>query len=497
MNFGNRRKTLAIFVLAIILAGPTIASGSELQASKSITSTGSINYWPSVSVTVDTSEIIGTNNLSVGFQLDWDRWISFIQSPTARSLAQDVGFNLVRVFDFRPTYMRLMPCTYWDESTGTGTWDWTNVDLLVQKIFEIEAEPFFCLGWARDNIQNYIPSGMAVNPSTSLPYPDSYAAYCVEWVKHFDALGLPVRYYEIMNEPWTYFGWDPEDTTKLAHYVELWNTVARAMRAENPNLLLSHDAITQERVLAYWLDHGDDVDFLDFHKYDAYITGQYSDEQMFNRAEIRGFQTVPWAPLGINAARQIWFDSRGKWLPAINSESNFGSAWESGTDPRIQQMAGGVWLALSLRMGILNGLNYNIYFEFASSKSWQEAHGTGWGFGMTNQDDNQPWFPYYVHRIIGGNLSVGDPIVEVSSSSDDVRTLAWTRNEKLNILLICKINEPRTIIWQGINGGITIYRIDNSTSAENPTIQTSTLSTDEPLIMNGYTVALVQLTIPT
>jgi len=490
------RKVASIAFLLTILGVSVVPMGLGLQVSSIISATGSISYWPRVDVAINISKVTGVNNLSLGFQLDWHRWVSFIDSPVQRQLARNANLKLIRVFDFRKTspygYPDLMPCTYWDESTRTGTWDWTQVDALTQKIFEVGAEPLFCLGWARDYIWRYIPRGMAVNPNTGLPYPESYAAYAKEWVKHFKVKGWPIRYYEIMNEPHFYFGWNPSDTTKLSYYVHLWNTAARAMRAENPDILLSQDTITMRRVLDYWLTHGDDVDSLNFHKYDAETIGQFTDAQMFVLAEKDTFEnSATW--YGLDEARQKWFNARGKWLPVINSESNFNSACETGTDPEIQQMAGAVWLALVLRTGILKGLNYNIYFEFSSSKSWQEAHGTGWGFGMINEDDNQPWYPYYVHKMIGSNLAVGDKLVETQSSSNDVRNIAWIHKGKLNILLICKVDQPRTVTIKGISGQLDVSWIDNTIPYETPRMQTGTLSADNFLVMSGYTVLLLQM----
>jgi hypothetical protein len=448
-----------------------------------------------VDVTVDVSKVIGVNNLSLGFQLDWERWKTFLDRPVQWQLAQDAGFRLVRVFDFRPTNPRLMPCTYWNESTRSGTWNWANVDALTQKIFEIGAEPLFCLGYVRPNIQNYIPPGMVVNPVTQLPYPESYAAYAAEWVSHFKQLGLPVRFYEIGNEPMAYFGWSSVNITKLSYYIELWNYTARAMRQQNPNIFISTDAITRRQVFDYWLEHGDDVDYLDFHKYDASSIGQYTDSEMFERAEKIGFETTT-TTYGIEDARQKWLSKRGKLLPVINSESNFNSAWETGTDPKIQQMTGAVWLALVLRQGILKGLNYNIYFEFSSSKSWQEAHGTGWGYGMVNEDDNRPWYPYYVHEIIGKNLGIGDTLLETASNSNEIRVVSWLNNGILNILLVCKVNEPRIIYLNGSSfTNFNILKIDETVSYEIPYVQKQILTPGKPLVLNGYTVALVQCSV--
>lgn len=436
-----------------------------------------------------TGKTIGDNSLSLGFQLDWERWQLFMQRSSLKVLARDANFKLVRVFDFRKTNPPLMPCTYWNESSKTGKWDWTYVDGLVRAIFEIGAEPLFCLGWASDYIRLYIPPGMAVNSNTGLPYPESYAAYARQWPRHFNALGLPVRYYQISNEPYYYFGGSLE---KLRNFVDLWNTVARAMRAENPNVLLSNDAMTMEMVLDYWLTHGDNVDYLDFHKYDGDRIGQYSDSQMFSLAEKADFESYN-GFYGVDEARQKWLDARGEWLPVINSESNFASAWETGTDPKIQQMSGAVWLALVLRKAILEGLSYNVYFEFTSSASDGSSNPSGGlGFGMVNSDTNKPWYPYHVQKMIGPNLAVGDELIETVSSSEDIRSLAWRHNEKLTILLVCKADSSRNVLLQGVTGQVNYSRIDNTVPWQTPKIQAGTLNSSDAIGMNGYTVMLLQ-----
>ena len=474
----------------------TISVGFSLQSSRNISASGMISYWPRIDIIVDASKVIGINNLSIGFQLDHLSWYGFSLGSTAQErqqLARNANFRLIRVFDFRNTTPRLMPCIYFNETNPEASvWDWSYVDALVDAIFSVGAEPLFCLGWASPDMEKFIPTGMAINPATGLPYPQSYAAYAVEWVRHFKQTGKPVRFYEIMNEPFDYFGWNPSDTTLLGYYVELWNTVARAMRAENPNVMLSQDAITQKNVFNYWLKYGDDVDFLDFHKYDTSKIGECGDAELFRRAEVYRFETTT-STYGVDYVRQKWMEQRGKILPVVNSESNLNSAWETGTDPKIQQMAGAVWTALVLRMGVLKGLSYNVYFEFLSSASYGKTTQTGGaGFGMINSDNNKPWYPYYVHYMIGRNLNVGDLIVETASSSEDVRCLAWVNEQTLNVLLICKVDQPRIIYVQGLQGQLNISRIDNTVSWENAAIQSQVINSGEPIIFNGYTVALIQ-----
>jgi len=473
----------------IVLFGSLVSASVSLQSSLSLPSNGLINYGPQVEITINSDKIIGANNLSLGFMLDW-KWsaLSWCDSPIQRELTQNAGFKLVRLFSHR-----IEPCTYWNESTKTGTFNWTDVNAIIQRIFEIGAEPLICLGFYYKGTP-LIPLGMAIDSKTNLPYPESFGAYATEWVKHFKTLGWSVRYYEIMNEPYFYFGWNSSDTTKLANYVAFWNTVARSMRQMDPNIFISHDSSTIKWVFDYWLQHGDDIDFLDFHKYDAQTVGQFTDMEMFDRAERIYFETSCWN-YGVKEARQRWLNARGKSLPIINSESNFNSAWINGTDPKIQQMAGAVWTALVLRTEILKGVSYNVYYSFFSSASWELANrpSGGLGFGMVNSDNNRPWYPYYVQMMLANNLGTGDLVVETNSSSDDLRSIAWIHNGTLNILLICKVEQPRTLYLQGVTGQLEFSKIDSTISFLTPRIQEGTFIATQPLIMNGYTVTLLQV----
>ena len=173
----------------------------------------------------------------------------------------------------------------------------------------------------------------------------------------------------------------------------------------------------------------------------------YSDEKMFLRAEKVYYQVEDTDTYTVDYVREKWQQERGEWLPLIMSEGNWNAACNP-TVEKVQQMAGAVRTALVLRMGMLKGQDYNIYYMFSSDSDWEKRvwKGNGNGYGMIDSDlrdsstpsYNNPWYPYYVHEMIGKNLAVGDPIVETTPTSDDIRTLAWINDDKLNILLINK-----------------------------------------------------------
>jgi hypothetical protein len=485
----NAVKGSLLIMFVLIVEFTCVGSLIESFLSyNSIGSSGLINYWPQVNITANTNTIIGTNNLSLGFTLGSD-WKSWCNDANRTQLAQDARFKVIRFGS-----IGIEPCTYWNESARTGIFNWTEIDSLMKKIFEINAEPLITIGfYSWENDCMLVPHGMAINASTNLPYPKSFAAYAAEWVKHFKAINLPVLYYEIINEPHHYFGWNALNATKLAYYVELWNNTARMMRYENPQILLSHDSITEQRVLDYWLQHGDDIDYLDFHKYDSDELAEYDDVELLNRAEQLFFETTP-TIYGVREAQKIWLNARGKLLPVIDGESNLDSAYMDGTDPRIQQVIGAVWAALVLRTAIIKGLSISVYNTFSSSASWAFRHTSsgGLGFGMINSDDDQPWLPYYVHKLIGSNLESKDNLFQVESSSTDISVLAWCNRGKSNLLIISKVNEPRTLQLKGLVGPMIFSKIDNSTPWNKPCLQEGNIDPKDAFMVNGYAIMLLR-----
>lgn len=482
----HKASLLGIFM---ILLSSLVAVSPASQSFRTIFSSGSIIYWPRVIITVDPSKVIAVNNFSLGFQTA-HYWKNWRDSSALRGLAQDAGFKLIREFD-----ILLKPCIYWDEQSKTGKWNWVDVNLYVQRIFEIGAEPLICLGYFSGGDFKR-PAGMAVNPITNLPYPESYAAYAAEWVKHFKEKGWNVRFYQILNEPWSYFGrYDAINYTKLEYFIELFNATATKMRQEDPKVLISHDASTMKGILDYWLDHGPDLDYLDFHFYAASRLPGPSDDELFRCAEQRRFEDAT-DHYGVDTARRLWLDKRGKLLLVVCSEGNLNAACTDGTDPRIQQMAGAVWVALVLRMSVLKGLIFNVYYYFASSESWERQFSSGGlGFGMVNLDNNRPYYPYYVHKWFGNNLAKGDAIVESNTSSANFRTLAWIHNGVLNILLISKTKSTNAVFIRGLAGQLTYQKIEDPTNTSylNPEIQAGSMSTSDPMVINGYAVALLQM----
>jgi beta-xylosidase len=469
--------------MIISLSSGTLAASSVTTA---IVSTGSISTLSSITLTVNALSTIGTNNLSLGFNLhhDYERSTWYSQSAL-RQMGMDINARMIRVFTHT-----IEPCSSWNDATNTGTFNWQNVDSFIERIFETGAQPLITVGFI-DSSSIVIPPGMDLNSNTGLPYPDSFAAYCREWVRHFQQVGLPVKYYEIMNEAWYYFypNWNWNEA-KAQNFLTLYNTCYNTMHNQNNQILIGNDASLFTRFLNFWKANGGKLDFFSFHKYDSWGTS-YTDEQGLDAAETKFFGQYDSLHTSITQARQLW----GKNLPAIASEANFGASSQSGTDPRLQQLCGAVWTALVLKGSMENGIDYLCYFAYSSSKSWETRNkNQGYGFGMINHDNNQPWYPYYVQKMVATNLAVGDPIIRTSSSSSDISLVGWINEGKLNILIINKVNQQRTVNLQGIQGQLTYTKISNAVSWETPKVQTGNIYSTNTIDLNGYTVILLQMT---
>src|SRR4030065_379268 len=114
---------------------------ATLSSTASIYSSGSISTLPVVNLTVNPLTTVGTNNLSLGFNLHHDYERSTWNSrSTLRQLGIDINARMIRLFD-----IEIEPCSSWNDATQTGTFNWQNVDAMIQRIFDTGAQPLIAL----------------------------------------------------------------------------------------------------------------------------------------------------------------------------------------------------------------------------------------------------------------------------------------------------------------------------------------------------------------
>ena len=452
---------------------------------------------PTMDVGVDSSDAIGVNRLQVGFQASLQAG-NLVSRSDIVDIYSGMKPKLVRIFDWRPEVEELDPCVYWYESSTSGSFNWRNVDRVVDTIFEMGAEPLICLGTSGSSYppssydQRYLPKGMTLK-SNLLPDYEQFAAYCRAWVRHFEETGRPIRYYEVWNEAWGYFDWGGEDSYRFSSWMNLWTACEREMHAESPGILIGNDHTTMKNVLETFIERDANLGFISYHKYDVGNT-YTSDSTVFNRAESDFLEETPTC-YGAEGAQQRWYQATRRLIPVINSESNMNYQWQPSVDPRLHQMSGAVWNALCLRKEILEGVNYHIYFD---EYSYRYRDGSINGFGMVSwNSEPRKWYPYYLYQWMGNNLAVDDTIIRTTSSSSNTRALGWINSQTINILIIHKTRETETMQLTGATGQFRYCKIDETIPYTSPNVQEGMLTADEDITLNGYTVMLLQQMMPT
>ena len=445
-----------------------------LTTSTKVSSSGAISYSSAVAVNVDLNQEIGSNLLALGFQLDGPDISPWSKNEYLRTFSSDANLVFIRFFEHRLG----KPCTSWNEATKTGTWDWSKIDALVRQIYDIGAEPLIVLGfysWTLNTVSS-APVGMSTDATTGLPKPDQWGAYCTAWVKHFKDVGLPVRYYEIINEPYHYFEW-PAKQPKLGYFMDLFHSAAQGMRSITPNVKLGNDASTMKNVLNEFISRNEKLDFLSFHRYGLANLNDPDSLAITNAETLYMVESSTfYAP---TQAIQIYKDATSRSIPLINSEGNIS---DEEVDPRVHTILGGVYTALSTRTYILSKVSYSVYFHIAGSSDTM---------GMIDTGTKKPYYPYYVLKMIGNSLDVGDKLFYSSSPSSNLRSLVWVHSGKTCILLILKADISMTFTLSGITGSYTYEKIDGSIDWENASIQTGSYDGGN-LSLSGYTVLLLK-----
>lgn len=449
-----------------------------------------------LTATVDFSEQSGTNNLELGTQITFHETSSFPSSTIRKGLIANASFQVIRVFDKDIGYPN-QPCRTWNDTSKTGMFNWTAADNLINSILAVGAQPLLVLGFASSFGLSHTPIGMEHNSTTGLPNPDEYAAYVGYWANHFIS---KVKYWEIINEPYAYFGWTP-GFRKLGYLMSVYNASYTAMKAINSTFSIAIDHDAQQNVLDYIINHNILIDRIDYHDYNA--NGEINqsspdycgDSKIFSLASRNYFADgYPYTYSVSNAARYYQAHT-GRSIPIWDTESNLNSHWDGGTDPRMVYMNGTIWDALVSMSEILNGVSVRIHYETTSSWSYETSttYG-GYGFGLIDTDTNKPTLAYWFYYMIGSNLEPGDRLYLSSSASSSLETLAWANGSTNNLLLIHKSTASDVVSVRGFVDDTVYYeRLDGSISYGNSYLLTGSTNVSS-ISLNGYTILLLQQT---
>lgn len=481
----TRRERLALIYAWLVLLSLYITV-SPVEAA-SITVTGDFVAAP-----------IGTNIMSTGFHITHE-WEDLHDSATITNWFEDTGFKIIRIQEFRDTND---PCITWNEATHSGTWDWTHVDEILDWADANDAYVLVCFLSFTSSGAGSLPghassTHMHNSGTTGMPSPTEYAYYVEDWAQHIVAVGHTgtVRFWEIGNEAWQYYGTSSPDTTKLHNYINLYNAAQAELEAHCPTSYVGNDGMTYKSTISEFDLHGANVTLLDFHKYDTGSTTS-TDGYIFRRAEqymvtTGSYYYSPddvkqyWATYGVGGAQAI----------VINSECQLNYAW-SPTDDRIQYITGAVWNSLVLRVEALTmNVTAHVYFdEYATSSPS--------GFGYIDYSTPKLYYGYYPYLWLGTYLGVGDSFRTVTSTSVNCRTMAWN-DTALNayIYLIHNSTSLDTVTvtaaaWN-VSRLVNVYKIDNTYPWDNALVQTTTANASSMSVsFNGYGVAILEGKLP-
>jgi hypothetical protein len=459
------------------------------SSSQNISSYGKITYVQTITINVDYSSQIGTNNLELGSQVHY--WMELWDNPTLQDQARAAKMKLIRYFVFWEDHN---PCTSWDETTHKGTWDWTELDKNVDAILALGAEPLLCLN-PEDQRRGAcsLPPGMQVNPITQTPYAESFAAYAKAVAQHFKDRGITIKHWEVFNEPasiWTYYP-DPyiqENKPIWAEFVNIFNVVTSDIHGVFTNALVGTSTGCARGWSEYLAEHGVGVDWIGTHKYDSGWGNEYADdEELFRRAvhglgyeenepRVHDFLFTP------DEALDKWEQIRGLRPPFYLTETNLNYEWNP-FDHRAHQVIGAAWFAEQTRDLVMRGVRYSLWYELAGP--------TTSGFGMVELwGSHDEGYPYYVNSLISQNLEYGNPLFEANSSDPElVSVLAWRNANRICVMLIMKQDAMISVnVNQLTSGGFTLYRIDGSKVEIHEEVYGSN---PRILTLQSYTVALL------
>jgi hypothetical protein len=195
---------------------------------------------------------------------------------------------------------------------------------------------------------------------------DRYADFCAEFLRILKRQGRSVKYLEIFNEVdtryWGAFADGGVQSDKLDELVTLFNKVAVAVKAVDPNVIVGGPALERPDRTAYvrrfvrgTRDH---LGFLSWHFY-ASGDKNDSDTAIYNRTRVQQ-QTAQ----TINTILRQ--EIPGRSVPDFMDEYNI--SWTfTNNDPRMQEWKGAVYDALSMTAAVKGGSE--------ASYAWNEADG--------------------------------------------------------------------------------------------------------------------------
>ena len=515
----------------------------------------SINYSimitidPSVEVKIDYSKKIGENNLQIAFDYGY-MWETYFDSRMAVKKAKDAGFKMARIH-LRTLYKGVRwppsPSLGWDpEAHSSKGYDWSMLDYWILRVVnDWQMIPMMSIGGSK---KIAIPKNMPyikIGKGKILPAKTDFARYFADVVKHIVVdLNISPVYLEVMNEPTI-----TNDTVALM-YVDLYNEVRRKVEEElKPyNKTIGRDVYLGINYIDRWqqlrkpffyhvYQHAEDLEFASVHDYPGgwghcfsswvknldykfyppnnkhgWMTDEFAVKNAYNYTALHGIDPR----VTFREMKERWKGKFGHDLILMNTEANFNSAWEFGSDPRQQNLISAVVHAIMLKNFALNNFSIYTFFQLASMHTPESPMYKYGGFGlciMESSPPHKPFAPYWVAYLWGNYMKKGSDILAYEISDPDLIDILPVKTEdgyrvwvinKVDSAVTIRVNKPDFHFSR-----ITMYILDRKSYNQtydpaldrvvfgNRSIRIVSLNTDEPIEMKleGYTVGILEMRI--
>lgn len=485
------RNLTSLVLIAVAIMSLSVACANVPQYVMTIEPVS--NTSPVVEVTTDLSKTIASNNLSLGTQIHG--WDNFPQNELLIQKTRLLGLKLVRIFV--SSDKAADPCIYWNETAGSGTFDWKKLDALLDSIGQLGAKPLLNVGSGDNSSLGFAPGMFGDFNGTGFPNPKSFGAYVVAIIEHLKATNRRVTFWEIWRTPNIRDADGEISQDRISRYIDFFNNVQSFIHTADPAALLASDRTFYRTFFDAFSLRAIGVGFLNYMKYDAFGTPFYRPEGYLNEtqimqsaAELDKPQRGAWAKYSPQQMQQKWLQLHGDLLPVIVSEANVNSSYEAGTDPRIQTAFGAVWYAEIIRNFVLDGaVRYCVYYRLTSDESveWASNRTKGYGLGMIrNSPPYEEWPAYWVNYLFGLYLDEGDELFNTTSSNSILlSSVGWHGSMEDVLVLIAR---------QNVILDVNIH-IDNTSVVGVPTFQIYTISDSSSKLtcMNVTYAPLVKL----
>lgn len=278
--------------------------------------------------------------------------------------------------------------------------------------------------------------------------------------------GYNVRYWSIGNEPNIYPEAERYDT---AEYNIAWRSIAEAMEAVDPTILLVGPNVTgytgnprtdpkdeegRDWMREFLLANGDMVDIVAIHRYPfpVRMTGPAATIPEL-RANTREWDVI------IPALRALIRETTGRDLPVAIGEFNSHWSHVTGGEATPDSFYNAIWLADVLGRMIRQKVEIAAYFMLRGGSRFG-------GFGLIEDWDVNP--TYYVYQIY---QRFGDELVYASSDDPDVTIYAALREDGALTMVVINLEseeQTKTLMLDRFapSGPAEVWRFDADHRAE-------------------------------